>query len=108
MSNSESESVFVNAMEADPSRYPELVSILTKGNDTVIRHRDGFNSAMIAATPDQSRVVTVARWKRTDAMKALQGDPVVLEYARRSAAIARPTQGVFTLVAEYRPDGAHF
>src|SRR5438445_7385409 len=104
MSNSKSEAVFVNVIEVDPSRYQELVAIVMEGNETVIRHRDGFISALIAATPDQSRVATVARWKSADAMKALQSDPVVMEYVKRTAAVARPKQGVFTIVAEYRPD----
>ena len=72
MLNSKSDAVFVNVIEVDPSRYRELGAILMEGNGKVIRHRDGFISALIAATPDQSRVVTVARWKSADAMKALQ------------------------------------
>jgi heme-degrading monooxygenase HmoA len=103
MSHSQSEAVFVNVIEVDPSRYEELLAIVKEGNDTVIRRCDGFISAVIATTTDRGRVVTVARWKSADAIKALQSDPVVGAYVKRTAAVAKPSPAVFTIVAEYRP-----
>jgi heme-degrading monooxygenase HmoA len=103
MVNSQSEAVFVNVVEVEPSRYQELLAIVKEGNDTVIRRRDGFISAFIAATPDKSRVVTVARWRSADAIKALQSDPIVTEFGRRTAAVAKSNPMVFTIVEEYRP-----
>jgi quinol monooxygenase YgiN len=103
MFNSQSEAVFVNVIEVDPSHYEELIAIVKEGNDRVIRRRDGFISAFIATTPDISRVVTVARWKSADAIKALQSDPVVADYVKRTAALAKANPTVFTIVAEYHP-----
>ena len=103
MLNAESEAVFVNVIEVDPNRYEELIAIVKEGNDRVIRRRAGFVSAFIATTADSARIVTVARWKSADSIKALQGDPVVAEYVKRTAAVAKANPIVFTVVAEYLP-----
>jgi hypothetical protein len=96
------EAVFVNVIEVNPSRYDELVAILKEGNDTVIRGRDGFISALIVASPDRSRVITVARWKSAEAVQVLQNDTVVASYVKRTAAVATANPAVFGVVAEYR------
>src|SRR5579862_9844669 len=103
MVNSKNEVVFVNVIEVDPSRYEELIAIVKEGNERVIRRRDGFVSAFLATTPDRSRVVTVARWTSPDAVKALQSDPVVGDYVKRTAAVAKANPTVFTIVAEFLP-----
>ncbi len=45
----------------------------------------------------------MARWKSADAIKALQCDPVVTEFGKRTAAVAKFNPIVFTIVEEYRP-----
>jgi heme-degrading monooxygenase HmoA len=96
-----SEAVFVNILDVDPKRYEQLVEILKEGNDTVIRSLDGFISASILANADKSRVITVARWKSADAIKAVASNPVVGEYVKRTAAVASANPAVFTVVAEF-------
>jgi heme-degrading monooxygenase HmoA len=103
MSDPQSEAVFVNVTDVEPSRYEELLGILKEGNSSVIRRRDGFVSALIVASADRTRVITVARWKSLEAIKAIQNDPVILEYVKRTAAVAKASPAVFTVVAEYRP-----
>jgi heme-degrading monooxygenase HmoA len=103
MSESRTEAVFVNVIDVEPSRYQELMTILNEGNDTVIRRREGFISAVLLANGDKSRVVTVARWQSMDAIKALQSDTVVATYVNRTAAIAKANPAVFAVVAEYWP-----
>jgi len=98
-----SEAVFVNLIEVDPNRYERLMEILKEGNDSVIRHRNGFISCVLLANADRSRVVTVARWTSADAIKAVASDPVVAEYVKRTAAVAKGTPAVFAIVAEYLP-----
>jgi len=98
-----SEAVFVNVIEVDPNRYEQLMEILKEGNDSVIRHRSGFISCSLLANADRTRVITVARWKSADAIKAVASDPVVAEYVRRTAAVAKATPAVFAVAAEYLP-----
>jgi heme-degrading monooxygenase HmoA len=98
-----SEAVFVNVIEVDPDRYEQLMEILKEGNDSVIRHRKGFISCLLLANADRSRVITVARWTSADAIKAIASDPVAAGYVKRTAAVAKATPAVFSVVAEYRP-----
>jgi heme-degrading monooxygenase HmoA len=79
------------------------LTILKEGNDSLIRKREGFISALLLANGDKTRVVTVARWKRMDAIKALQSDPVVISYVNRTAAVAKASPAMFAVVAEYAP-----
>ena len=103
MAEANEEAVFVNVIEVDPARYPQLIEVLKEGNDSVIRQRNGFISCLIVASADRSRVITVARWKSADAIKRLGSDPVVAGYVKRTAALAKANPAVFTVVAEYRP-----
>jgi len=98
-----SEAVFVNVIEVDPNRYEQLMEILKEGNDSVVRHRKGFISCLLLANADRSRVITVARWTSADAIKSVASDPVVAQYVKRTAAVAKATPAVFSVVAEYRP-----
>ena len=98
-----SEVVFVNLIDVDPNRYEQLMEILKEGNDSVIRHRNGFISCLLLASADRSRVITVARWTSADAIKAVASDPVVAEYVKRTAAVAKATPAVCAIVAEYLP-----
>lgn len=101
--SSQNEAVFVNIVEVEPSRYEELVAIVKEGNETVIRKRAGFISAFLAVSPDKSRVVTVARWRNAEAIQALMSDPVVSDFAKRTASVARSNPHVFAIVEEFRP-----
>jgi hypothetical protein len=48
-----------------------------------------------------ARAQPEARGRASD--KAIQNDPVILEYVKRTAAVAKASPAVFTVVAEYRP-----
>ena len=98
-----SEAVFVNVIEVDPNRYEQLMEILKEGNDSVIRHREGFISCLLLANAERSRVITVTRWTSADAIKTVASDPVVAEYIKRTAAVAKAAPAVYSVVAEYRP-----
>jgi heme-degrading monooxygenase HmoA len=98
-----SEAVFVNVIVVDPNRYEQLMEILKEGNDSVIRNRNGFISCSLLANAERTRVITVARWKSADAIKAVASDPVAAEYVRRTTAVAKATPAVFAIVAEYLP-----
>jgi len=93
--------VFINVLEVDPAKKQELVDLLKEGTENVIRARSGFVSSAIFTSTDGSRVVNVARWQSAEDIKATQSDPKAAQYAKRALEIARPSPGVYTLVAEY-------
>ena len=91
---------FINVIDVDPSAQQEVIDLLVEGTERVVSRRPGFLSATVLASADRSRVVNVARWESADDVRATQADPAAAEYARRTAAVATPRPGVFTVVAE--------
>lgn len=92
---------FINVIDVDPSRHQEVVDILNEGTAQVISKRPGFISVTILASPDRRRVVNIARWQSLDDVRATQADPLAAEYVTRTAAIATPSPGVYTVVSEF-------
>jgi heme-degrading monooxygenase HmoA len=92
--------VFINVFEVEPSRQQDLVDILSEGTEEVIRHRPGFVSVTLLASVDGRRVINHAEWRDAADAKATQGDPAAAEYARRAAAIAQASPGIYSVVAE--------
>lgn len=93
--------VFVNVLEVEPARQPEVVRLLKEATESVIRHREGFRSSMILSSLDGARVINVARWQSAEAVRATQSDPSAAEYAKRLQAIAKPGPAVYAIVGEY-------
>jgi heme-degrading monooxygenase HmoA len=92
---------FINVIDVDPSQQQEVIDILNEGTENVISKRPGFISVTILASADKSRVINIARWDNADDVKATQADPAAAEFAKRTAAIASPSPGLYTVVSEY-------
>jgi antibiotic biosynthesis monooxygenase len=92
---------FINVIDVDPSKQQEVISILNEGTERVISKRPGFISVTLLASDDKSRIVNIARWRSADDVRATQADPAAAEYARRTAAIATPGTGIYTVVSEF-------
>ncbi|MEV6706551.1 antibiotic biosynthesis monooxygenase family protein [Micromonospora wenchangensis] len=94
---------FVNVIDVDPSRQQEVIDLLTEGTEKVVSRRPGFVSVTLLASLDRTRVVNVARWRSADDVRATQADPEAAEYARRTAALAQASPGLYTVVGEFTP-----
>ena len=92
---------FINVIDVDPSKQQEVISILNEGTERVISKRPGFISVTLLASDDKSRIVNIARWRSADDVRATQADPAAAEYPRRTAAIATPGTGIYTVVSEF-------
>lgn len=92
---------FVNIIDVDPARQQEVIDILNEGTQEVISERPGFISVTILASVDGSRVINIARWEGADDIKATQADDAAAEYARRTAAIATTSPGIYAVVSEF-------
>lgn len=93
--------MFINVIDVDPSKQQEVIDILNEGTEQVISKRPGFISVTILASADKSCVVNIARWESADDVKATQADPVAAEYAKRTAAIATPSPGIYAVISEF-------
>lgn len=98
---SKSHVTFINIIEVDPEKQPELVKLLQEGTEQVISKRPGFVSVTLLASKDGSHVVNLAKWKSAADIQATQADPVAAEFAKRTAAIAKPGPGLYDVVGEY-------
>lgn len=92
--------VFVNVFDVEPDRQQELIDVLTRGAEKVIRHRPGFISLTLLASQDGQRVTNLARWANADDARATQSDPQAADYAARAAAIAAAAPGLYRVAAE--------
>lgn len=92
--------VFVNIFDVEPDRQQELIDVLTRGAQEVIRHRPGFVSLALLASHDGQHVINLARWTSADDARATQSDPQAADYAARAAAVATASPGLYRVVAE--------
>lgn len=92
---------FVNVVDVDPSKQQEVIDLLVEGTEKVMSKRPGFISVTLLASLDKSRVINVARWETAEDVKATQTDPEAAEYAKRTAALAQATPGLYTVVGEF-------
>lgn len=96
-----SEVTFINVIDVDPSKQAEVIKLLQEGTESVISKRPGFVSVTLLASKDGSRVVNIAKWKSSADIQATQGDPAAAEFAKRTAALAKASPGIFEVVGEY-------
>ncbi|NYJ02227.1 quinol monooxygenase YgiN [Nocardioides thalensis] len=92
---------FVNVVDVDPAKQQEVIDLLVEGTEQVMSKRPGFISVTLLASLDKSRVINVARWESAADVKATQSDPAAAEYAKRAAALAQATPGLYTVVGEF-------
>ncbi|WKU05756.1 antibiotic biosynthesis monooxygenase [Micromonospora sp. HUAS LYJ1] len=92
---------FVNVIDVEPSRQQEVIDLLVEGTEKVVSRRPGFVSVTLLASLDRARVVNVARWRSADDVRATQADPEAAEYARRTAALAQASPGLYAVVGEF-------
>lgn len=92
---------FVNVVDVDPPKQQEVIDLLVEGTEKVMSKRPGFISVTLLASLDKSRVINIARWESADDVKATQSDPGAADYAKRTAALAQATPGLYTVVGEF-------
>lgn len=92
---------FVNVIDVDPSKHQEVVDLLVEGTEKVMTQRQGFISVTLLASLDKTRVINVARWESAEDVKATQADPEAADYARRTAALAEASPGLYAVVGEF-------
>ena len=78
----------INVFVVRPERQRELVALLGRATEEVIRHRPGFVAANIHASEDGTRVVNYAQWESADAFRAMLADPASQEHMRACGELA--------------------
>ena len=65
----------INVFTVEPERQQELVDLLDRATDEVMRHLPGFVSANLHASLDGSRVVNYAQWRSVADFQAMLANP---------------------------------
>ncbi|GLY87690.1 antibiotic biosynthesis monooxygenase [Actinoallomurus iriomotensis] len=78
----------INVFTVQEDRQRQLVDVLVRATDEVMRNVPGFVAANIHAGTDGTRVVNYAQWRSADAIHAMLDDPAAQEHMREAAAIA--------------------
>jgi quinol monooxygenase YgiN len=78
----------VNVFTVEPARARALADLLTAATETVMCHLEGFRSANIHVSLDQTRVVNYAQWESTEMYLKMLSDPVAQEHMRKAADLA--------------------
>ncbi|WP_235624107.1 antibiotic biosynthesis monooxygenase family protein [Mycolicibacterium goodii] len=72
----------------EPERSRELVELLSRATEDVMRHVPGFISANIHLSVDGTRVTNYAQWESVEAYQAMLADPTAGEHMGKCAQIA--------------------
>ena len=78
----------INVFTVEADRQRELVDVLVRATDEVMRYLPGFVSANIHASDDGTRVVNYAQWQSADAYRAMLGNQTAQVHMREAAALA--------------------
>ncbi len=78
----------INVFTVRPERQRQLVDLLVRATEDVMRHRPGFLTANIHASDDGTRVVNYAQWESADAFRAMLADPEARVHMRECGELA--------------------
>ncbi len=78
----------INTFEVQPDRADELLRLLVKATDDVMRHQPGFISANLHVSVDRKRVVNYAQWRSKADFEAMQSNPEAGSHMKETAEIA--------------------
>jgi heme-degrading monooxygenase HmoA len=85
----------INVLEVPPEREAELVEILEKATDEVIRHLPGFVSANIHRSADKKHVANYAQWRSMEDFERMLANPDAQAHIRDATAIAKAAPFVY-------------
>jgi Antibiotic biosynthesis monooxygenase len=78
----------INVFTVEPDRAKPLADLLSAATDDVMQHLDGFISANIHISTDNSRVVNYAQWATAQALEAMQANLTAREHMIKAADLA--------------------
>ncbi len=89
----------INSFTVEPERQRELVDVLARATEEVIRHQAGFISANIHASLDGTRVINYAQWRDAEAFQAMLANPDCQEHMASAARIGIPDPRLCTVAS---------
>jgi len=87
----------INVFTVAPDKQRDLVDVLTRATERVIRHFPGFISANIHASTDGERVVNYAQWETEGALRGMLADPAAREHLDAVTRLASAEPRLYTV-----------
>ena len=89
----------INTFYVKPEKADELVQLLTKATDEVMRHQPGFISANLHISFDKTRVVNYAQWRSKEDFERMLQNPDAKPHMKQAAELAESFDPVLYTVA---------
>jgi quinol monooxygenase YgiN len=92
--------VLINTFKVEPDRAEELLGVLSRATEHVMRHRPGFVSANLHISQDRRHVANYARWLSQADLNAMMSDPAARVHMQEAAAIATSFDPIYYALVE--------
>ncbi|QUH01345.1 antibiotic biosynthesis monooxygenase [Saccharopolyspora erythraea] len=79
----------INVFTVEPGRQRELVDVLARATEEVMRHQPGFVSANLHVSLDGTRVANYAQWESSEHFQRMLANPECRHHMSAAAEIAR-------------------
>jgi quinol monooxygenase YgiN len=89
----------INVFAVARERQDELVELLDRATEEVMRHEPGFISANIHKSLDGTRVANYAQWETREDFEAMLGNPAAQEHMAAAAAMAHAEPALYEVVS---------
>ena len=91
----------INVFTVDPANQQQLLDLLARVTETVVRHAPGFISSSLHRGLDGTKVTMYAQWRSVEDYQAMRENPAPLPYLQRALAIAKFDPGMYEVVETY-------
>jgi quinol monooxygenase YgiN len=88
----------INVFTVEPENQQQLLELLARATETVVRHAPGFISSSLHRGADGTKVAMYAQWSSVEDYQAMRENPAPLPYLQQALAIARFEPGVYEVV----------
>ena len=88
----------INVFTVEPANQQQLLELLARATETVVRHAPGFISSSLHRGADGTKVAMYAQWRSVEDYQAMRENPAPLPYLQQALAIARFEPGVYEVV----------
>ncbi|GAA2795053.1 antibiotic biosynthesis monooxygenase family protein [Saccharopolyspora taberi] len=79
----------INVFTVEPGRQRELVDLLARATEEVMRHQPGFISANLHVGHDGTHVANYAQWESAEHFRAMLANPACQQHMAAATAVAR-------------------
>jgi len=88
----------INVFTVDPANQQQLLELLARATETVVRDAPGFISSSLHRGLDGTKVTMYAQWRSIEDYQAMRENPAPLPYLKQALAIARFEPGMYEVV----------